>query len=121
MAFASPSTDFSFNPRLRMVSIIPGMDLAEPDRTLTSSGSFASPSFFPVSFSRRAIFLATSARKFLGIFLAVLQVVVAGFRGDREARRNRQADPRHFGETRSLAAEQIFHVSVAVRFSAPKK
>ena len=69
MAFASPSTDLSFNPRFRMVSIIPGMDFAEPERTLTSSGSFASPSFFLVSFSSRAMFFDTSARSSFGYFL----------------------------------------------------
>ena len=56
VASASPSTTSSFKPRFRMVSIMPGIDCADPERTLTSSGSRTSPSFFPVSFSSRAIF-----------------------------------------------------------------
>ncbi len=44
-------------PRLRIVSIIPGIENLEPLRTETRSGSFASPSFLPwraSSFARAA-------------------------------------------------------------------
>ena len=57
---ARPRTDLSFNPRLRTVSIIPGIENLAPDRTLTSSGSAWSPSFLPISFSSLATCLAIS-------------------------------------------------------------
>src|SRR5579864_2785470 len=47
--------------------------------------------------------------------------MVAAFRRDRKACRHGKADPRHFGKARSLASEQIFHCTVAFRFSCPKK
>ena len=42
-ARARPASVASFSPRSRIVSIIPGIDTGAPDRTLTSSGSDASP------------------------------------------------------------------------------
>jgi len=42
------------------------IERAEPERTLTSSGSLASPNFLCVSFSSRAKLLATSARSCFG-------------------------------------------------------
>ena len=44
---ASPSTASSFRPRLRIVSIIPGIETAAPERTETSSGSSVSPKRLP--------------------------------------------------------------------------
>ena len=38
-------------PRLRMVSIMPGMERAAPDRTETRRGFFGSPKPFPAFFS----------------------------------------------------------------------
>ena len=52
--------------------------------------------------------------EFLWKFAAVLEVVVAGFRGDSETRWNREADARHLGEARALSAEEVFHVAGAV-------
>ena len=37
-----------------MVSIIPGMEKTEPERTETSNGFVGSPSFLPIFSSRRA-------------------------------------------------------------------
>ena len=54
VAVARPSTLASFSPRLRMVSIIPGIDSRAPLRTDTRSGSAGSPSRFPASSSSRA-------------------------------------------------------------------
>jgi hypothetical protein len=54
-----PSTDLSFMPRFSTVSIMPGMEMAAPERTDTSSGSLASPSFLPISFSSLASFSST--------------------------------------------------------------
>ena len=51
----SPSTESSFNPRLRIVSIIPGIETAAPERTDTSSGSAGSPKRFPSSLEPRHV------------------------------------------------------------------
>jgi hypothetical protein len=51
---ANPCTDASFNPTLRTVSIIPGIENFAPDRTDTNSGSSGSPSFFPRAASSAA-------------------------------------------------------------------
>ena len=48
---ARPTTASSFKPRLRMVSIMPGIDARAPERTDSNSGSAASPNFLPISFS----------------------------------------------------------------------
>jgi len=42
--------DLSFSPILRIVSIIPGIDIAAPERTENSKGSSGSPNFFPIVF-----------------------------------------------------------------------
>ena len=44
----------------------------------------------------------------------LLEVEAAGLGGDREARRHRQAQPRHLGEVRTLAAEQVLLVLVTL-------
>ncbi len=50
-------------PRLRIVSIIPGIECTAPERTDTSSGRSAAPSTRPVrSSSRRQALLDRSAR-----------------------------------------------------------
>ena len=61
VCLASPSTDWSLSPRLRTVSIIPGIENLAPERTDTSSGSPGSPMRLPIAFSRRARALATSS------------------------------------------------------------
>src|SRR5438093_4665109 len=53
----------SLSPRLRIVSIIPGIDTGAPERTETSSGFIGSPNFFPATRSRRRKALSTSGRK----------------------------------------------------------
>ena len=47
---ARPSTDLSLRPRLRMVSIMPGMEARAPERTETRREVAASPNFAQVSF-----------------------------------------------------------------------
>ena len=42
-------TVLAFNPRLRIVSIIPGIEIAAPERTETRSGSSGSPKRLPLS------------------------------------------------------------------------
>jgi len=59
---ASPLRVSSFNPRLRTVSIIPGIDIAAPERTETSNGSAASPRRFPVARSTAARPASTCAQ-----------------------------------------------------------
>ncbi len=44
----------------------------------------------------------------------------ADLRGQREAGRHRQAEPRHFGEFGALAAQQVLHRRRAVRFALTK-
>ena len=49
-----------------MVSIIPGMDSRAPERTESSSGFLAAPSFLPTSFSICATEVFTSLARDLG-------------------------------------------------------
>ncbi len=44
---ARPCTEASFNPTFSTVSIMPGMEMGAPERTLTSSGSCSLPKFLP--------------------------------------------------------------------------
>ena len=59
---ATASTAWSFIPRLRIVSIMPGIEARAPERTDTSSGISLSPNFIPVSFSIFFIAFSTSGR-----------------------------------------------------------
>ncbi len=49
-----------------------------------------------------------------GNLVVVLEVDVADFGGNGEAGRHRHAGPAHFGQAGALAAEGVFHLSVAV-------
>ena len=49
-----------------MVSIIPGIETAAPERTETSSGFSPSPKCFPVAVSSRWRVFSTSTRRRLG-------------------------------------------------------
>ena len=48
---ASEITVWSFSPKLRIVSIIPGIETLAPDLTETNKGFVKSPNFFLDSFS----------------------------------------------------------------------
>src|SRR5262249_33261367 len=48
VCLARPPTDRSLRPRLRTVSIIPGIENGAPERTETSSGSASSPRRLPI-------------------------------------------------------------------------
>ena len=86
---------------------MPGIDAGAPERTETSSGSLASPNFVFVSSSTRASACVDLGREPAGIVPgAVLHHVAADLGRDREAGRHRQAERRHLGEVRALAAEQ---------------
>ncbi len=62
----APRPSSTFRPRLRIVSIIPGIEIAAPERTETSSGSLASPNRFPVCSSSRATLPRISSSRPLG-------------------------------------------------------
>ena len=66
---ANPSTVFSFNPKFKIVSIIPGIEIAAPERTETSSGFLVEFHFFPVFFSIFTIFFITAGMTSFGSFL----------------------------------------------------
>ena len=55
-----PSTTSSFKPKLRMVSIIPGMEARAPERTETNNGFSTSPNLEFIRFSILAIAFSTS-------------------------------------------------------------
>ncbi len=63
---ARPTTDSSERPMLRTVSIMPGMENFAPERTETSSGSSAWPSFLPIFRSRASRCALTSSRSSTG-------------------------------------------------------
>ena len=66
---ARPCTASSFRPTFRIVSIIPGIDTAAPERTETSSGSWGSPNRLPAFSSSRSTWPRTSSSSPSGIRL----------------------------------------------------
>ena len=108
-------------PRLRIVFIIPGIDRAAPERTLTSSGSAGSPSLAPIcvlDLLDRGLDLGLDG---LGELPAVLVVGGADLGGDREAGGDRDADDAHLGQVGPLAAEQGLHVGLALGLAAAER
>ncbi len=103
-----------------MVSIMPGMENFAPERTLTSSGLSAPPSFCPCSCSRRrsasSIWRLTSSETAL-----LLHVLAAGFGLDGEAGRHGQSGVGHLGQAGALAAEFVFHLAVTFGVSVAKE
>ena len=65
----NPSTVFSFSPKFKIVSIIPGIEIAAPDLTETKRGLVLEFHFFPVRFSIFAIFFLISGMSDFGNFL----------------------------------------------------
>ncbi len=108
-----PSTEASLRPTLRTVSIIPGMENFAPERTDTSSGSWASPRRRPRSSSRRRKrhrdLYPQLGRQFGGLHVRATRIG-----GDREAWGHRQADIRHLGKVCALAPKQILEVPVSL-------
>ena len=66
---AKPSTVFSFNPKFKIVSIIPGIEIAAPERTETNNGFLVEFHFLPVFFSIFTIFFITAGMTSFGSFL----------------------------------------------------
>jgi hypothetical protein len=61
-SFDKPTTVSSLIPKFRMVSIIPGIEMAAPERTDTSSGRSWSPNLRPISVSIDLTPLKTSGQ-----------------------------------------------------------
>ena len=89
------------------MSIIPGIEIAAPDRTETSSGSDGSPNRLPDSLLERRDVLADLVVEPLRNVLAARHVGAAGIGRDREPGRHGNAERRHLGEADALAAEQL--------------
>src|ERR1700719_3759891 len=51
----------------------------------------------------------------------VFEIVVARFGGDGKARGNGKVDARHLGQAGAFAAQQVFHLAVAIRFSGSEE
>ena len=109
-----PRTVSSLRPRLRTVSIIPGIDTRAPERTETSSGSAASPKLLPVDPLDMGDAVGDLGGERVAEALALVIIERAGRSRDGEAGRHRQADRGHFGEVRALAAEQLLIARLAV-------
>ena len=107
VAPANPRTALSFRPRSRIESIIPGIEIAAPERTETSRGFDGSPNIAPVMRSSRLDVLGDLVLEAFRQLSAARQVRTAGVGRDREARRNRDAEVRHLRQPEALAAEQL--------------
>ena len=55
------------------------------------------------------------------ILVPVIVKIVADLRRDRKSRRHRQLEPRHLGEIRPLAAQQIAHLGASFRHARTEK
>ena len=106
VAAASPSTATSFRPRLRIVSIIPGIETAAPERTETSSGSEGSPKRLPGTVLERADVLVDLPPELVR-HLARCHRRPAGVGRDREPRRDGNAERGHLREADALPAEEL--------------
>ena len=98
------------------MSSIPGIDSRAPERTDTSSGSSGSPSDLPARSSRRRERVRDLLLEAGGLLAAGRHVGDARLGGDREARRHALGaeHPRHLGDVRALAAEQVAHLARAL-------
>ena len=97
---------------------MPGIEARAPERTETSSGLARSPNVLPVMRAMWARPASTCVSQLLRIGLVVGVVVRADLGGDGEAGRHRQAEVRHLGEVRALAAEQFAHAGAALGLAA---
>ena len=106
---ARPAVVASVRPRLRMVSIMPGIETGAPDRTLTRSGVRRAAKRLadePLDPSHVLPELGVQARR-----PAVGEILDAGRGRDRERRRNGKAEvARHDRQVGGLATEQPLHI-----------
>ena len=90
---------------------MPGMLIAAPLRTLTRSGSAASPNFFP---KRRLDELQTFHHVVPGVFrqlTAVFVILGARLRAHRESRGNGESDSSHLCEVTSFSPKGRIYIS----------
>ena len=95
------------------MSIIPGIDIAEPERTETSSGLVARAEALAGLALERGDVRADVVHQPVGQPLA-FEIGEAGRRGDDESGRDVEADLRHRAQVRAFAAEQHPVAAVAV-------
>ena len=93
---------------------MPGMENFAPERTLSSSGSAASPSFLPMRLLQLGERLPDLLVDFLRDLVVVVEEDVADVGRDREARRNRHTGAAHLRQAGAFAAQDVLHRSVAV-------
>ena len=107
VAAASPRVVSSLSPRSRIVSIIPGIEIAAPERTETSSGLDGSPKPAPVASSRRPMWLVDLVLEAGRQLAARRHVGATRVRRDREPGGDGHVEVRHLREPDALAAEQL--------------
>ena len=106
-AAANPRTASSFSPRSRIESIIPGIEIAAPERTETSSGFDGSPNVAAGDAFEPLDVLGDLVLEAGGQLAAARQERAAGVSRDREPGRDRHAEVRHLRQPEALAAEQF--------------
>ena len=89
------------------MSIIPGIEIAAPERTETSSGSRSSPNPLPVRLLERRDVLVDLVVEARGDVTPGREIRATCLRGDRESVRDRDAELRHLGEADPLPAEKL--------------
>ena len=111
---ARPSTEMSVRPRLRMVSIIPGIDARRRCGRIRGRDSRGRRIFLPASFSTIARVAKTSSMISGGDFASVIVIPCAGFGRDGESGRHGHAQAGHLSEVGALTAEQSFVVAICL-------
>ena len=107
-----PSTERSFSPRFRTVSIIPGIENLAP-RPHADQQRVVGIAELPAHRLLEADEVLPRLLEHLRWRPALLQEHQACLGGDREPRRDRQPHVGHLGEVGALAAEEVLHVLVA--------
>jgi len=110
----------SLSPRFSTVSITPGMQARDPERTETSSGFSPLAKRRPVSRPRVREGGVDRGREIIGVLPAVRVGRSAEPGRQREAGWQWQAEVRHLGRIRALAAEQVAHPSPALSSTVPR-
>ena len=99
---------------------MPGMENFAPERTLTSSGFVGIAQLLAdlrFEFLQRRQNLLVDL---VGNLVAVLEIDVADFGRNGESGRHGHSGAAHLGEPGALAAEDVFHLAVAIGRAAAK-
>ena len=104
-----------------MVSIMPGIESREPERTAKRSGIGEAAEALAENLFNALDGVVDLRVDFLRQSLAVLIEPGTDLRGNGEAGRHRQTDAGHFREVRALAAEERLHLAVAVAASVAEE